>query len=68
MHDKDPRHNCWKYKSFNYTDIEHKEVKASLDYIRGKTQLKEKVIIQNLLRKEVERLENEKGNNSINSV
>ena len=37
MHPKDPRQHGWKYKSFNYNDIQHAEVKADLNFITKMT-------------------------------
>jgi len=67
MHDKDPRHNGWKYKSFNYNDKQHAEVKDDLDFITKITGGKEKIIVKDLINQERKRLENEQGdhNNTI---
>jgi len=64
MHIKDPRANGWKYKSFNYNDQQHAEVKEDLNFITKMTGGKEKIIVKNLINQERKRLENEQGDHN----
>jgi hypothetical protein len=64
MHPKDPRQHGWKYKSFNYNDVQHAEVKDDLNFITKMTGGKEKIIVKDLIHKERKRLENEQGDHN----